>query len=209
MRDSMIFYRSFYEAIKNLTPDMQAEIYNAIFTYGLDFKEPELKGISLTIWTLIKPQLDANIKRFENGNKPKHKQNESKTEAKQKQNESKTKANNNVNVNDNVNDNVNVNNIDFRKLKFSEQIKTFVNTYPESLLKNFYNYWSEPNKSKTKFRMELEKTWDLERRLKTWAINDKNFNKTLKNGTIKQTAEQQLIERKQEFFSKFDAQIES
>jgi hypothetical protein len=26
----------------------------------------------------------------------------------------------------------------------------------------------EPNKSNTKFRYELEKTWDTERRLKTW-----------------------------------------
>jgi hypothetical protein len=28
----------------------------------------------------------------------------------------------------------------------------------------------------SKFRMEMEKTWDLERRLKTWASRDKNFN---------------------------------
>jgi hypothetical protein len=31
----------------------------------------------------------------------------------------------------------------------------------------------EPNKSNTKFRYELEKTWDTERRLKTW--NQNNF----------------------------------
>jgi hypothetical protein len=174
MRDSMIFYRSFYEAIKNLSPDLQAELYNAIFSYGLDFKEPELNGISLTIWTLIKPQLDANIKRFENGKKPKTNQKESKTEAKQKQNESKTEANNNVNVNDNVNNNVNVNknNIEDRKSKFASTLKPFVEVYGREMINDFYKYWTEPNKSNTKFKQELEKTWSVERRLETWSKND-------------------------------------
>ena len=103
MRDSMIFYRSFYDAIKNLPPGDQCEIYNAIFSYGLDFNEPELSGVAASFWTLIKPQIDANIKRFENGKKPKQKQIESKVEAKDKQTRSKRVTNNNVNVNDNVN----------------------------------------------------------------------------------------------------------
>lgn len=104
-RDSMVFYRSFYESIKELQPEQQGILYNAIFTYSLDFIEPKLEGICKTIWTLIKPQLDANIKRYENGLKPKTKQNRSKTEAKVKRVKSKTVAN----VNDNVNDNDNVN----------------------------------------------------------------------------------------------------
>jgi len=117
MRDSMIFYRSFYEAIKELPLETQGEIYNAIFTYGLDFEVTELSGVSKTIWTLIKPQIDANIKRFENGKKPKNKQTESKTEAKNNQEESKTETNNNNNNNVNDNDNVNekVIKFDFKK----------------------------------------------------------------------------------------------
>ncbi len=39
----------------------------------------------------------------------------------------------------------------------------------------FIDYWTEPNKSKTKLRFELEKTWDLSRRIKRWSSN--NFNK--------------------------------
>lgn len=103
MRNSMVFYRSFYEAICELSPDIQAEVYNAIFSYSLNFLEPELSGMSKTIWFLIKPQLDANIRKFHNGKQPKQKQEVSKTEAKQKQNISKIQAN----VNDNVNDNDN------------------------------------------------------------------------------------------------------
>jgi hypothetical protein len=104
-RDSMIFYRSFYESICGLSIEQQGLMYSAIFNYGLNFNEPKFDGILLSIWTLIKPQLDANIKRFSNGKKAKHKQTTSKKEADNKQGESETEANNNVNVND-INNNI-------------------------------------------------------------------------------------------------------
>lgn len=107
MRDSAIIYRSFYEAIKELPKPNQAEVWEAIFEYSLNFNEIELKGISKTIFTLIKPQLEANIKKFLNGTKPKQKG--SKTEASEKPEESKTEGNVNDNVNDNDNDNNNEN----------------------------------------------------------------------------------------------------
>jgi hypothetical protein len=109
MIDSSIFYRSFYEAIKSLPESNQLEVYNAIFEYSFNFVEVELTGLSNTIFTLIKPQLEANNKRYENGNKPKNKQNGSKTEAKDEQKISKVEANKNKNVNNNKNDNVNDN----------------------------------------------------------------------------------------------------
>lgn len=92
-----------------------------------------------------------------------------------------------VNVNDNVNDNVNVNvsvsvndnvkNIELRKINFASTLEKFKTTYGDEFIKNFYDYWTEPNKSNTKFRQELEKTWSLERRIETWAKNDKSFHK--------------------------------
>lgn len=78
------------------------------------------------------------------------------------------------------------NNIDERKLKFASTLKPFIDLYGKNLLNEFYKYWTEPNKSNTKFKQELEKTWSLERRLSTWAKNDTNFNKQ-KNGTTKIT----------------------
>ena len=69
------------------------------------------------------------------------------------------------------------NNIEERKLKFAHTLQPYVDVYGRELLKEFYEYWTEPNKSNTKFRAELEKTWSLERRLQTWAKNDTKFNK--------------------------------
>lgn len=98
-RDSFIFYRSFYDAINELPKENQADTYSAIAKYALDQEETELTGISKAIFSLVKPQLDANYKKYENG-----KQKKSKTEANDKQKESKTgtNVNENVNVNDNV-----------------------------------------------------------------------------------------------------------
>jgi hypothetical protein len=79
-----------------------------------------------------------------------------------------------------------INNIDSRKLKFAATLQPFLITYGKDFLNDFYKYWTEPNKSNTKFKQELEKTWSLSRRLETWAKNDNKFNKQ-KNGTTKIT----------------------
>ena len=92
MRDGFIFYRSFYEAISDLDNEQQLEIYQAIAKYSLNFEEPILSGVTATIFKLIKPQLEANNKRYTNGKQAKRKQNRSKTEAKPEQNGSKTEA---------------------------------------------------------------------------------------------------------------------
>ena len=69
-RESFIFYRSFYEAIKCMPPDVQAEIYPAICKYALFGELPEnLSDIAKGIFTLIKPNIDVNTTRYENGKK--------------------------------------------------------------------------------------------------------------------------------------------
>jgi hypothetical protein len=116
-RDSFIFYRSFYDAISDLTEHQQLEVYKAIFEYSLNFNEVELIGVSSTVFKLIKPNLEANNKRYLNGTQPKNKQNGSETEAKEKQNGSKPEANKDkdkdVDKDNNVNENKNKEKLDF------------------------------------------------------------------------------------------------
>jgi len=118
-RDSFIFYRSFYEAIQDLPKENQLELYNAIAQYSLNFEDPKLNGLSNTIFKLIKPQLDANNKRFINGQKgaehgkkgaehgKKGGRPRKETPLNIKNNPPKNPPNNNVNDNVNVNDNEN------------------------------------------------------------------------------------------------------
>lgn len=69
-RESFIFYRSFYEAIKYMPTDVQAEIYPAICEYALFGKLPKnLSEVAKGMFMLIKPNIDVNTARFENGKK--------------------------------------------------------------------------------------------------------------------------------------------
>lgn len=69
-RDSFIFYRSFYEAIHELKDDIKLEVFTAITEYALYGKVPEdLKPVAKGMFTLIKPNLDVNTARYENGKK--------------------------------------------------------------------------------------------------------------------------------------------
>ena len=138
MRDSFIFYRSFLNSIRHLDDAEQLQLYNAIVTYSLDQIEPELTRYAMAVWQAIKPQLDANHRKYEagcKGGKPKPNQSVTKAEPSPNQRLTKVKpqANQdvtktepkpnlmyNVNDNDNVNDNVNEN--DFRNRNFKNEL---------------------------------------------------------------------------------------
>jgi hypothetical protein len=94
-------------------------------------------------------------------------------------------------------DKIILNNIEERKLKFASTLESYLSIYGKDLLNDFYKYWTEPNKSNTKFKQELEKTWSLERRLDTWAKNDKNFknNSNTKNEKNEQVRQLSTIAR--------------
>lgn len=70
MRDSLLFYRSFYEAAKSLNKTERLRFYDAILEYALDGVEPEKTGSAFfALYTMAKPIIDANNLRFENGKK--------------------------------------------------------------------------------------------------------------------------------------------
>lgn len=70
IRDSFCFYRSFYDAIKALPRKYQAQALDAVLAYGLDGIEPtDADGVIQAIFALIRPQIDANNKRYINGKK--------------------------------------------------------------------------------------------------------------------------------------------
>lgn len=129
MKESFVFYASFLEAIEQLDDKNQLKIYKSITNFALKNEEPEkLTGICKAIFALIKPQILANNKRYEDGKKggrpPKIKttgfEKEKTTGYFQK------KPNVNENVNENVN--VNVNGEVLKKEKndpFINPIKTF------------------------------------------------------------------------------------
>lgn len=122
MKNSVVFYQSFYEAIKNIPPEEQLKLYNAIFEYS--FTENEIKledGIAKAMFILMKPNIDsanarynASVENGKLGGRPKSepKNNLEITQTKPNNNLditqdiTQTKPNNNLNVDVDVDDDV-------------------------------------------------------------------------------------------------------
>ena len=66
-------------------------------------------------------------------------------------------------------------NTNLNKIYWIDEIQEL--NYPKEMKEDFIEYWSEESKT-GKTRQSMQKTWNTERRLKTWAKNDKNWNKT-------------------------------
>jgi len=77
-----------------------------------------------------------------------------------------------------------------RKKKFYNSLVPFVERFGKETVREFYNYWQETNKSKTKMRWELEDTFDINLRLSRWERNKKHERRTNENG-FNEAVEQQ------------------
>lgn len=204
MRDSFVFYRSFREAIKHLPKEEQLSVYNAIADYSLDGEIADLQGIAMAVFTLIKPLIDANQKRYESGkkggrpkaeNKPIEKQEESKPENKPKQsvtngkpkdNQERTNLKPNEDVNVNVNEDVN----DINNKKHSSEPCIYNQIIDHLNLKAGTSYKNTSKATKTKIKARLNEGYTLDdfiavidSKCLKW-LNDEQMNQYLRPSTL-------------------------
>jgi len=62
---------------------------------------------------------------------------------------------------------------DDRAKLFMEKIATHLDSYPKEMLRNFYDYWTEKNDGGRRMRFEMEKVFDIKKRLVTWSKREK------------------------------------
>lgn len=68
--------------------------------------------------------------------------------------------------------------IEERENDFMNTIAPFVSEYGKEMCRAFYEHWTEKSHGGKKMKFEMEKTWEIDKRLKKWFDNSKNF----KNG---------------------------
>ena len=186
-KKSFVLYTDSQGLVNQLPDDVAGRLFKHIYAYVND-ENPITDELLLNIaFEPIKMQLKRDLTKWEN-QLEQRKQAGLKSAEVRKRNATKTNERS-ISSTDNVNVNVNVinkldskANLEIRSLAFKNSLIPFKNKYQIDLLKNFFEYWTEPNPSKTKMRFELERTWSIERRLTNWASRQKDFNKQ----TIKQ-----------------------
>ena len=118
-RDSCVFYASWLDAIEAMPDNVRGEALMAILVYALRGEATEKQGaMTKVIMAMVKPQIEANNKRYENGCKggeygklggrPRKEITPNKPQENPKITPNKPQENpynDNDNVNDNVNDN--------------------------------------------------------------------------------------------------------
>jgi len=87
-KKAFTFFRSYYEAAKELTDKQRLAFYDAIIQYGIDGEERDLKGVAKAMFALVKPTLDKSQARAAAGSKG----GKSKGEANDEQTPSKPQA---------------------------------------------------------------------------------------------------------------------
>jgi hypothetical protein len=177
MKESFVIYKGFYAPIKELSNDDLGQLFRWIFEYQINGIEPTNTDRVFMAFQFFKNQFrldDVKYEKVINRNRNNGLKGGRKAIQSNPNNPlgflEPQKA-------DNEKDNEKVNDIELRKKKFASTLEPFLISYGKELINDFYKYWTEPNKSNTKFKQELEKTWSLERRLETWAKNDKSFSR--------------------------------
>lgn len=111
-----------------------------------------------------------------------------------------------VNVNEDIVVVVDKDTLKNRVEDFKNQILIFKDKYPEKMLNSFFSYWSETNRSGSKMRFEMEKAWELNRRLANWASRDKDFKSKKPQYGHQDVSNQDLFDQAKEFARRTDGQ---
>lgn len=64
-----------------------------------------------------------------------------------------------------------------RKQQFMIEVGKYGNIYPKEMLQGFFEYWTEHNEGGHKMRFEMQKVFDIKKRLNTWRMRSAQFNR--------------------------------
>ena len=107
-------------------------------------------------------------------------QTDTKLKTKRKQTATKSEAKTDNNVNNDNNDNKEQ---EFINQVLAEGIKITPMVAPD-IIDDFCNYWTEKNMAGKKMRYEMQQTFSIGRRLKTWLKNQKDWNVNVKKPVV-------------------------
>lgn len=94
-----------------------------------------------------------------------------------------------------------------RRDEFYKSLIPFLSTYGKDMIRDFFDYWSEQNKSGTQMRFEKQPTWEVAKRLATWNKRDTFKNQNNGNTKIQSTSSREAKEQSRRNLVKLADQI--
>ncbi len=127
---------------------------------------------SNAISTMVTINNYSDLQGMQNGNK-------SQVNRNQTASKSQVKTNNNGNKDNNVNN-------DNKEQQFIDLVlaETELLMVRDDIIDDFCNYWTEKNIGGTKMRYEMQKTFDIKRRMQRWINNQKDWNVKVKKPVV-------------------------
>lgn len=195
---TFVFHLDWAQTLKGQPNDIRLAVYDAIIDYVENGIEPSQGTAVYLVFLFIKQQIDKDAEKY--AETCEKRRNAGAKGGKQKVANATKRYQKVANVADNdneyeydndiiINDNSIVDSaeksapqkkpsktIEERECDFMELVGREGNgIYPAGMLQSFFNYWSEKNANGRKMRFEMQKTFDVKRRLSTWANNENKF----------------------------------
>ena len=190
------FFESYHRALSLSPDDTYGRVVKAMAEYVFNGAEPNLtETFDLMAWNLIKPVLEKGKElsqvranagrsggRIGKGISRNVGNENARTKTKQKQINSKQKQNNSgIGIGEGIGiikENTDVskkNDFSLEKAReeFKTSIKPYIGKYGNDMCNDFFEYWTEPTQNGKKMRYQLERTWEIGRRLARWNHNQK------------------------------------
>lgn len=166
-REWFVFYQSFLRAWENLPDKEQLLYYQRVLKYWVDWEDIESwNWVVEAMFQLVKPQLDANNKKYQNGTKGGRPKNQTITKTKPNNNQTITKVEpkDKDNVKDKDKDKEkNKNYIKEEEMELKKEMENFIKEkpwrrklYDKDLLNKFYIYRTQPF-IKWKYKWHIKK----------------------------------------------------
>lgn len=199
-RDRFTFFLSFRQQIDMCEEKDRLKLYQAIVDYALFHQDTEFtEPLPKMAWIGMRPFLERGWKQFNNGNKggapignnnaSKDKNNPKTTQNQPKINPKSTRPIQNKDMDKDMDKDKDMNDnketdakkdelslsLSDRKEAFLKELEQYREEYEADMLNDFFEYWTEPNKSQTKMRFEAQKFFKTKSRLNAW--KNRKFNK--------------------------------
>jgi hypothetical protein len=199
-KKSFLIYCDVIHSIEHLTNEEKGRLFQHLLEYVNDMNPTLEDRILIGSWKPIEQQLKRDLVKYESirernskngslGGRPKNPNKPTGFSG----NPTEPKKADTDTVIDTVidTDKVTVIEKESKEADFKKSLLTFQDKYDVKLLEAFYLYWSESNPNGKKMKFEMQKTFDISRRLITWKKNEKNFSGAKSSGKMTVSDRQQ------------------